>query len=140
MCISMEARGCCWWFSRKARARRRPATSKETTTAWLWGARPAPLFFGAFLDNKGLATALCYTRCDGFVATESNAARRSGSQETVSCGRHGARLPGIFCADEPDERAFRHSHQGSLPFQYDRAAALRSNAAPDIGARWLRGG
>src|SRR5260370_40618836 len=68
----------------------------------------------SFLVPEWRVTTLCYTRWDGFIARDSYAARRSASQETVSCGCHGARVPGFFCADEPHERALRRAHQSSI--------------------------
>src|SRR5258707_2797273 len=106
MCILTEARVCCRPFSRKPPAPRRAAGKVELFEGRVL--RPS------FFVPEERVRALCYTRRDGFIARDSHAPRRSASQETVSCGCHGARVPGFFCADEPHERALRRAHQSSI--------------------------
>src|SRR5258708_265418 len=73
---------------------------------------------------RAAETGLCYTRRHAFF-----------SEKTVSCGCDGAHLPGVLCADEPDECAERHSDEGAVPVCEYRAEAAEGLPAGVCGDR-----
>src|ERR1700756_985342 len=88
------------------------------------GGKGALLCALSFCGRAAGDAGLCYTRRHVF-----------SREKTVSCGRDGAYLPGVLCADEPDERAERYSYESAVPVREYRAEAAEGLPAGVRGNR-----
>jgi len=97
-CTLTVARGCCWFRRQRLPRHQNSKTGRSYVEK---GAFRRAFFISG---KKPFPCALLYSL--GCLLLRKNSSRRC----------HGAYLPRVLCADEPDERTLRHSHESAVSF------------------------